>query len=145
MGIFESLENLNVSEGCFEDIVGLVEEYINEYDPDTFPGIARGRRKQVDKKTKTLKKELKGLKKDEEKALYYANKAVDNAERKGNSPEDKEFFQKIADRKYFKLKNAEDKTNNKRAEILDNMRHSNELKNLTAQFKGNPNRWVLTR
>lgn len=30
MDIFESLENLNVSEECFEDIVGLVEEYINE-------------------------------------------------------------------------------------------------------------------
>ena len=28
--IFESLENLNVSEECFEDIIGLVEEYINE-------------------------------------------------------------------------------------------------------------------
>ena len=28
--IFESLENLPVSEGCFEDIIGLVEEYINE-------------------------------------------------------------------------------------------------------------------
>lgn len=30
MDIFESLENLNVSEECFEDIVGLVEEYIQE-------------------------------------------------------------------------------------------------------------------
>jgi hypothetical protein len=30
MDIFESLENLQVSEACFEDIVGLVEEYINE-------------------------------------------------------------------------------------------------------------------
>ena len=30
MDIFESLENLNVSEECFNDIVGLVEEYLNE-------------------------------------------------------------------------------------------------------------------
>ena len=30
MDIFESLENINVSEGCFEDIVGIVEEYIHE-------------------------------------------------------------------------------------------------------------------
>ena len=30
MDIFESLENLNVSEECFEDIAGLVEEYLNE-------------------------------------------------------------------------------------------------------------------
>ena len=28
--IFESLENLNVSEACFEDIIGLVEEYLSE-------------------------------------------------------------------------------------------------------------------
>ena len=31
MDIFESLENLPVSEACFENIIGLVEEYINEY------------------------------------------------------------------------------------------------------------------
>ena len=30
MNIFESLENLNVSEECFDEIVGLVEEIINE-------------------------------------------------------------------------------------------------------------------
>lgn len=30
MDIFESLENLNVSEECFEDIVGLVEMYLSE-------------------------------------------------------------------------------------------------------------------
>lgn len=30
MNIFESLENLNVSEACFEDIVKIVEEMINE-------------------------------------------------------------------------------------------------------------------
>lgn len=30
MDIFESLENLPVSEACFEDIVGLVEEYLSE-------------------------------------------------------------------------------------------------------------------
>lgn len=30
MNIFESLENLNVSEGCFQDIKALVETFINE-------------------------------------------------------------------------------------------------------------------
>lgn len=30
MNIFENLENLNVSEECFEEIMGLVEEVINE-------------------------------------------------------------------------------------------------------------------
>lgn len=31
MDIFESLESLNVSEECFDEISSLVEEYINEY------------------------------------------------------------------------------------------------------------------
>ena len=31
MNIFESLENLNVSEECFEDIVGLVEAELKKY------------------------------------------------------------------------------------------------------------------
>ena len=35
MDIFESLENLPVSEACFEDIVGLVEKYINENEYDS--------------------------------------------------------------------------------------------------------------
>lgn len=30
MNIFESLENLGVSEACFQDILNIVEEYINE-------------------------------------------------------------------------------------------------------------------
>jgi hypothetical protein len=30
MDIFESLENLNVSEECFDEIIGIVEELINE-------------------------------------------------------------------------------------------------------------------
>ena len=34
MNIFESLENLNVSEECFNDIMGIVEEIINEISDD---------------------------------------------------------------------------------------------------------------
>jgi len=35
MNIFEKLENLNVSEGCFKNIIELVEEYINELRDET--------------------------------------------------------------------------------------------------------------
>ena len=35
MDIFESLENLNVSEECFKNIIELVEEYINELRDET--------------------------------------------------------------------------------------------------------------
>ena len=34
MSIFESLENLNVSERCFEDIVGLVEKQLKKEEPE---------------------------------------------------------------------------------------------------------------
>ena len=44
MDIFESLENLNVSEECFEDIIGIVEEYISEKtsEPSEQPGYYTG-------------------------------------------------------------------------------------------------------
>lgn len=48
MNIFESLENLNVSEECFEDIVGLVEEYINEMNIFTVGKVNALRRKNAD-------------------------------------------------------------------------------------------------
>ena len=35
MDIFESLENLNVSEECFQSILSIIEEYINETSKDT--------------------------------------------------------------------------------------------------------------
>ena len=49
MDIFESLENLNVSEECFDEIMGLVEEFINE--------LNKYEQYKVDKDPK-LKKEL---------------------------------------------------------------------------------------
>ena len=36
MNIFESLENLNVSEECFENIINIVEEIINENSVDDY-------------------------------------------------------------------------------------------------------------
>ena len=41
MGIFEQLENLNVSEECFDDILGIVEEYINEVSVNMWKNAAK--------------------------------------------------------------------------------------------------------
>ena len=38
MDIFESLENLNISEECFDEIIDMVEEYINEVSDKTVEG-----------------------------------------------------------------------------------------------------------
>lgn len=43
MDIFESLENLNVSEECFNDIVGLVEGCLSESNPETIQKVANKR------------------------------------------------------------------------------------------------------
>ena len=42
MNIFESLENLNVSEECFEDIVSIVEGIINELKDGTYRRTRKG-------------------------------------------------------------------------------------------------------
>lgn len=41
MSIFENLENLNISEECFDEIMGLVEEYINEVSDKTVEGALK--------------------------------------------------------------------------------------------------------
>lgn len=53
MNIFESLENLPVSEECFDDIMGLVEEFINELDKETIKSFIKKRGEQ---KTEAEKK-----------------------------------------------------------------------------------------
>lgn len=90
MSIFESLENLNVSEECFEDIIDMVEELIDEtsderakaanaettrkYDAArnaverTKTLIKRGKGFYTDDEIKDLKKDLKKQEKDFEEA-----------------------------------------------------------------------------
>ena len=50
MSIFESLENLNVSEECFNDIVEIVEEIINELKISTVDSAFDKRAEEKDKK-----------------------------------------------------------------------------------------------
>lgn len=68
MDIFESLENLPVSEECFDEIMGLVEELINENEElknrltNKYSPILKAKRRQLDKKVKMNKKELHNVK-----------------------------------------------------------------------------------
>ena len=58
MDIFESLENLNVSEECFEDIVGLVEMYLNELHaptPETAKAVFDRKAQQLQSNTNKFK------------------------------------------------------------------------------------------
>ena len=49
MNIFESLENLNVSEDCFNDIISIVEDILGAIDKSDYPS---------DKKEQLRKKKL---------------------------------------------------------------------------------------
>ena len=49
MNIFESLENLNVSEECFDDVLRIVEEYISEIYDSTVASMYK-KRKEIEKK-----------------------------------------------------------------------------------------------
>jgi hypothetical protein len=135
MDIFESLENLSVSEECFDEIMGIVEEVINEYDSDNLPSVARGMRKQNDKKTKALEKELKDLKAIEKRKWAHSEKVA------GRAMDDPSFDPTgvKAYRAYKQAQDSEDSVKSKRSEVLDSLRKSKDLKRLTAQLKGRLN------
>ena len=91
MSIFESLENLQVSEGCFEDIVGLVEEYIQE------------------KSDWTIKKWRKAAINSLANRAQAYQAADDKLEGEADKLSNKEFDKKLQDvaTKYHKMKHAE--------------------------------------
>ena len=99
MNIFESLENLAVSEECFDDIMGIVEEYINE--------LNKYDQYRVDKDPK-LKKEIEnrqealrgiGEIRKSVKNAFAGHKAVDtlaDENREALGRNDKEGYSKIS-------------------------------------------------
>lgn len=56
MDIFESLESLNVSEECFDEIVGIVEEIINELNKNTISSYIQKRGEQAEEAEKEFSK-----------------------------------------------------------------------------------------
>ena len=66
MDIFEQLENLNVSEECFDDILDIVEELLNEDELHDTKAI----RRKAEKNSKILNKEIKANSKELGKAQY---------------------------------------------------------------------------
>ena len=132
MNIFESLENLEISEECFNEIMDIVEEILSEYNPDNLPGVARGMRKQNDKRTKALQKELKGAEATEKRKWAHSEKTASRAMKDPDfDPDGGKAY-----RAYKAAQGAEDYTNSKRSEVLDSLRRSKDLKRLTAQLKG---------
>lgn len=80
MSIFESLENLNVSEECFDDIMGIVEEIINELENKTVGSM--------------YKKRQEAEKRADDK-VHYADTFGETALKKARAQGDKEEAKKI--------------------------------------------------
>lgn len=78
MNIFESLENLQVSEKCFESIIELVEEFINEISKDTADAVSLQR--YIDRRDAKEKYEDTKDSKDYEKFCKKNTKSFKNSE-----------------------------------------------------------------
>ena len=86
MDIFESLENLNVSEECFDEIMGIVEELLNEKATVGQLAMAASNRMEREKikneeANKNLKDEASKANPSNEKLRQYTQDAIDSARR----------------------------------------------------------------
>ena len=103
MNIFESLENLNVSEECFNSIINMVEEIINEVSDEW--------KQQCANSAKEKREYFKKLY-DRAKSNYESERSSKN----GDAVLDASARSAEADKKEEKLKNAIEKHNKAKAE-----------------------------
>ena len=103
MNIFENLENLQVSEECFNDIMGLVEEYISEVSDEW---------KQACKDSAREKSEYFKRKYNEARDAYAENRSSKN----GDKVLDAIVLSDKANRREDKLKKAIERHNRAKAE-----------------------------
>lgn len=115
MSIFESLENLNVSEACFEDIMKLVEEEISDKDIKGARRRKLGRLetigKSLDKQANRAAKEFNQAKQDTYKAttpqeVLKTHKEREEARRKMDKAIDKSSENKKAQLKIYGVKDV---------------------------------------
>lgn len=103
MNIYESLENLQVSEECFNDIMGIVEDIINEVSDEW---------KQACKDSAREKSEYFKRKYNEAKDAYLKNHSSKN----GDKVLDASILSDRANRREDKLNKAIEKHNKAKAE-----------------------------
>lgn len=116
MDIFESLENLPVSEECFDEIMGIVEELLSESNPKTIGASTKKRYDNYTGALKNLKDTVKAGKDPYDAMINYAN-ASNKLER--NVELANKHYDRKGDKKEspFKMKDLQDR--NKIAKALD--------------------------
>ena len=112
MNIFESLENLNVSEECFEDIVQLVEYFISEEELDMEKVYNSGRRHYATR-AKKLPGEIKNAEKEFTEAKSKAYQTGQDKRTNFSSPAKDEAHQI-----FLKIKNGEYKDDAEKHELM---------------------------
>ena len=92
MDIFESLENLPVSEACFNDVINLVEEYINELKEETVDKAREERTRRHEEKMEELENKKKNPSSPDD-----VDTMVNNRDIEGEKAEEEENYQKKMD------------------------------------------------
>ena len=127
MNIFESLEKLDVSEECFEDIMGIVEEYINELKDSTVDSMYQ-KRKNIERKA--------------DRKAEYAHTVGETALNKAKNSGDKEKAKSI---KKF-IDNADDeqrKTTSKRVKAQNTIsKWARKMRNINLSFDANGHPYI---
>ena len=165
MNIFESLENLNVSEECFNDIMDIVEEIINEDAEETkrrltdkYAPILKAKRRNLDLKVKKGQKDLRYAKYSNDlskKIQGYAQKDLNKAENDVfdvmlNKEHTYDDYKKVANaRKKAQrelqdwnrdVKQGESKIKDITNKVDSNIKASSELNKKVANIKGQSNK-----
>ena len=89
MSIFESLEKLPVSEACFNDVVSLVESYINELDEETVDRAREERKRRHEEKMEELENKKKRPSSPDD-----VDTMINNRDIEGEKAEEEENYQK---------------------------------------------------
>lgn len=114
MSIFENLENLNVSEKCFNDIMGIVEEVINELRDNTVDACTQKRLKNraeafYDYMENPSDENWKNYKKAEAKSVKNTGLSINRDNRHGviNTVKSGRISKEVIDKNPEKYKNVD--------------------------------------
>lgn len=134
MDIFESLEQLPVSEACFDEIMGIVEELLNEDIYDAVLNSAGDENSPLRKYGKiNLKRWMETIRDNKKKELE------DSAKREGVTPEGLDAKRNLNKNKSnYKTRKAQEFRQKSAQEKIDaaRMRHSKKLQGQTEDLIG---------
>lgn len=109
MNIFESLENLPVSEACFNDVISLIESYINELEEETVDKAREERTRRHKEKMEELESKKKTPSGPEDVDTMVNNRDIEDekAEEEENYQKKMDLYQRWEDMNHERKKKKE--------------------------------------